>query len=157
MPTKTIYRTWCTTCNDWTWHQKPFSNIGEKEEDKKDWLCDECGTEISNITLGEIPKEKILEQRARYKEHKSWEFKKTMSAFMSIANGGTPGYSYEDIIIENDAGQKRIDEEEKHLRDEAYKKKKEEERQYNEKFKGISRNELCRCGSGKKFKKCCIK
>jgi hypothetical protein len=28
---------------------------------------------------------------------------------------------------------------------------------YLEKFQGIGRNDLCGCGSGKKYKKCCLK
>ena len=34
--------------------------------------------------------------------------------------------------------------------------RKEERRQYHPAFKNLGRNELCACGSGLKYKKCCI-
>lgn len=103
MPTQTFYRTWCKTCQDWTWHIKPFE-INIEDSKKSDWRCKVCDTEITDTKLSEVPEEKLIEQRQRYKDYKRDEFKRIMGSMMS--SGWVDGNTY----IENDAGQKNIDE-----------------------------------------------
>ncbi|HPI82626.1 MAG TPA: SEC-C metal-binding domain-containing protein, partial [Candidatus Paceibacterota bacterium] len=63
------------------------------------------------------------------------------------------------IITESDAGQHAIDEQRRKKRAEEmakYREEKEKMKEYLIKYKGIQRNETCPCGSGKKYKKCCL-
>jgi hypothetical protein len=132
MPTRNNYRTWCKKCQDWTWHQIPFK-LDVEDAKKTDWQCKICDTPISDITLKEIPREKVLEQRERYKEYKKRGFNEMMGLFMSIGYGGF-GISNKDSYIENDAGQKLIDEERIRQKELERTKRLQEEKNYQEKF-----------------------
>lgn len=156
MPTQTFYRTWCKTCQDWTWHRKPFK-IDVEDAKKSDWRCKACDTEITDTTFAEIPEEKIIEQRQRYKEHKTEEFKNIMNIYSGMGSMMSSGWGDGNTYIENDAGQKDIDEALLKKRAERLAEKKRLIEEYNIKFKGIGRNDICRCGSGIKYKKCCLK
>jgi len=58
----------------------------------------------------------------------------------------------EEVLIESDAGLKREEEIIKQKQEEIVKEMKEE----LDKFKNVGRNEICLCGSNKKYKKCCL-
>ena len=109
MPTQTFYRTWCKTCQDWTWHIKPFE-INIEDSKKSDWRCKACDTEITDTTFAEIPDEKIIEQRQRYKEHKKEKFNSIMNIYAGMGSMMSSGWVDGNTYIENDAGQKNIDE-----------------------------------------------
>lgn len=142
---KVYFRTWCKTCNDWELFYTPHF-LGEPDGET---TCKQCSKPIENITLGEIPKEKILEQRKRYKEQKSRNFREMLSVFALGGFGGAIGGGTR--IVENDAGQKLIDEE--RVKREA--EERETFRVESLKYVNLGRNEKCKCGSELKYKKCC--
>ena len=156
MPTQTYYRTWCKTCQDWTWHRKPFE-IDVEDSKKSDWRCKACDTEITDTTFAEIPDEKIIEQRQRYKEHKKEKFNRIMNIYAGKGSMKSSGWGDGNTYLENDAGQKDIDEAIIQAKEKAREEKRKQIAEYNEKFKGIGRNDICRCGSGIKYKNCCLK
>lgn len=152
MPTKTFYRTWCTTCQDWELFEFDWLHreIGDNEKS-----CRECESPVDKtVKLGDIPKEKIAEQRLRYKNYRKQQLHKTMNIFtmMGMDSNGMFRDFPEADIIENDAGQEAIDAERRRLEQEEKQRRKDEIASYH----GLGRNENCRCGSGKKYKKCCL-
>lgn len=153
MPTRTLYRTWCSTCNEWELFEFNWIDSEVEENEKR---CTKCKSPVdTTVTFGDIPREKILEQRKRYKAYKKSEFSRITNMMMGLNNPLADMFS-ENIgntdIIENDAGQKAIDEERVRLEKEERQRRKEEVAKYH----GLGRNESCRCGSGKKYKKCCL-
>jgi hypothetical protein len=147
MPSRRLNRFWCTKCQEYTLHE-----VGE------DGGCTICGTVTSEYFLKDVPLEKLMEQRERYKRAKS---KKMMGFYQSML---TLSNSNIDILAENpnveihetDAGQKAIDQRRKDLLNKKIEEHKELKREYKEKFSNTDRNETCPCGSGKKYKKCCL-
>lgn len=148
MPTKPSYRRlWCVSCQDWKLFDK---EIGEEHP----YHCNQCKTPLNeDVVLGDIPKEKILEQRKRYAESKRREFYSMMNMFQTMVEStGFMGGIESREIVEDDAGQKFIDEERIRIE--------REEREAlgleQAKYAKVERNEKCPCGSGKKFKHCHI-
>lgn len=153
------YRVWCKTCNDFVFHVK-------KEEDLK---CTHCDTIYSEILLKDIPDEKISEQRQRYKDHRKEEMNKVFKMLMEnpeqkktkelIHMLSSPGSDFDTEIHESDAGQKAIDEENKRIREAEMAERqriKDEQKAEASKYKSLGRNDICICGSGLKYKKCCL-
>ena len=153
MPTRTLRRIWCKTCNEFELHEGDFKT--------KELLCKECGTAYSDVYLKDIPKEKVLEQRKRYKDYQRKRDTDLFSYILKPRNPwadmfSEPGSDVE--IIESDAGQKKLDDKEREKarqRMEEYRKKREEEKELLKKYRGLGRNDTCLCGSGLKYKKCC--
>ena len=157
-PTIFRYRKYCKTCEDYTLHdEKHFDASGEK-------TCRICGTIYSPTPLNEIPEEKIFEQRLRYKEKQKKDWETMFSYLLTPPNPLLEMFKEYDEndfvnIKEDDAGQAAIDEEEKRIRTEKENKRREEHEikvKEFQKFKKLGRNDLCGCGSGKKYKKCCL-
>lgn len=149
--TERLYRIWCKSCNDWTIHYEKVMDVVK--------TCKECGTEYSSITLREIPKEKLEEQRARYKRQKKENFNRMFGGYVFGGFDMLSKMAGNEEIIESDAGQRRIDEDEEKIRKEKAQEReriKEEKREEDEKYKNLGRNDVCICGSGKKYKKCCL-
>lgn len=168
MPTQYLYRSWCVPCGDWTlfYHQ-----IGEDTA-----KCKVCSTAHEAIKLKDIPEEKLKEQRERYKIYKKEKDAERISSLLGgsflFSGRGTIGGGMMDqldemmsedfpepIIVESDAGQKKLDEIEDHKRKvELYNQqvKREEERKEAQKYRHLGRNDICLCGSGNKYKKCCM-
>lgn len=148
MPTHTLKRIWCKTCNEFTLHSQPF--------DSKELICRECDTHYTDIYLNEIPREKLLEQRQRYKNRKKERMNRILGGYLF-----TPdlfGLALEEEIYESDAGQIRLDEIEREERNKIYeerRKQREAEKEEEKKFRNLGRNDICLCGSGKKYKHCC--
>lgn len=144
-PVKIYYRFWCKQCQDFT-----LQNTGEDES------CRICGTITESYNLNEVPHEKLIEQQNRYRKMK-------MERFASILNVFEPVFdilsdmdeAYKPRIIECDAGYKQIEEERTQKRKERELQKELLQKEKKEKFSGINRNDICPCGSGKKYKKCC--
>ncbi len=156
MPTINYHRTWCKTCNDWTLHHHGFQSEVSS--------CKICKTEWTEITLGEIPKEKVIEQRERYKDSKKKSVGVLGAYFRAAANNyegldmRPPGSDVK--ITEEDAGQELLNEKRVAMLDarmaEETEKQKKLQQEYIS-FKSLGRNDICLCGSGKKYKKCCMK
>jgi uncharacterized protein YecA (UPF0149 family) len=160
MPTLEYYRIWCKKCKDWELHK-------QKYPDWKEWFCKECDTKHESVLLSEIPKDKILEQRERYNQKEKENTNKFFGEFMMspeqrrvkeiVHMFSEPGSDIE--IIESDAGQKEIDKKIREKRAKIVEQKRQEKEKVKEellKYKGLQRNDLCACGSGKKYKKCCL-
>lgn len=152
MPTQYTRRTWCRKCADWTIHHE-VGKFGEEH-----MACDNCETVFTTINTSEIPVEKVLEQRKRYSERKSEDFRKLMMMGMSGSFGS--GWGGNVNITEEDAGQKAIDDEraaERKRQEEEYKENRRMLTElYNDHYRKLGRNDKCACGSGKKYKQCCI-
>lgn len=149
MPQVIANRLWCQECKDWTLF---FKNIGEKDGIK----CHTCQTVHVATILSEIPEQKLLEQRQRYKADKSRQFREAFGMMQALAanpRGSVPGVNEIDRIIESDAGQRALDEYEKQLKAEVKKAATEEV----VKHRNLGRNDKCICSSGKKYKNCCLK
>lgn len=65
MPIITKYRTWCKTCVE--------------------WVCDKCGELHELYKFSEIPNEKLVEQRERYKETGFSHFKRLTGMTIVLA------------------------------------------------------------------------
>lgn len=150
----TIYkhRFWCPVCGDW----ELFTSTEEGGEK----LCENCGSTMeTGMKLGLIPEDKILEQRERYKEDQRVEFRKILDSIQNpipdsdhIVNpyGNEP--TVEVKIIEHDAGQKRVDEQ---IQKDRIAKREADSKEVDV-YRKAGRNEKCLCGSGLKYKKCCL-
>jgi hypothetical protein len=144
MPTRTLYRIWCKSCNEFTLHGTGFED--------KITTCNTCKTEYTEVYLRDIPKDKLLAQRERYKARNDF-----FDTFLSMAQQPSSLYKqeYDTKIIESDAGLKSIREERSKRYEEQIKLKKLQEEE-ELKYKNVGRNDDCLCKSGKKYKKCCL-
>lgn len=142
------YRTWCKTCKDWTLHE--------------DNICRICDTKFTECLLRDIPDDKLRAQRERYRDQKREEEADFMQRYLHPRNP-LLDMLFEEVhhkyrIVESDAGQKRLDE---IARERQVKKRMEWEEQRAKdrakelKYRKLGRNELCLCGSEKKYKLCC--
>lgn len=153
MPEITYKRSWCKKCNSWELFQVHFNTNDNPA------TCENCGTEFEAYKLSEVPEDKILEQRERYKQYKKGEYEKLFQTYLSMGSlSMDSGFFTESAprIIEADAGQKEINKkaaEERQKRKEALQKEYED---YAVTFKPLNRNDKCACGSGKKYKQCCL-
>jgi len=156
----------CTTCQDFTLHTVVYKDeINHlhylpdlfKEENDHASIC-ECGKQYETVLVRDIPKDKLKEQRERYKTFRSKQFEEGLNLFSMMGMGTTSSSFFDPVqdiktrIIESDAG---LEQEEKVIED----REREQRRLLKleiEKFKNIQRNDICLCGSGQKYKKCCI-
>ena len=144
-----MHRLWCKSCNDWTIFSK---NIGEQLN------CSACKTDHVDTLLSEIPEEKLIEQRLRYKTERGRQFREMINSAKSIpsinieTSVALSGLLEIDRILESDAGQIAIDKIRKEQLDAANKAKKAD----IDAHKHLGRNDKCRCDSGKKYKNCCL-
>lgn len=149
MPTQSSFRRlWCVNCQEWELFDRDFSF----NDVLPPLFCTKCKTPIDeNVKLGDIPKEKILEQRQRYKEKRKNSIRAAFGLFMSLGLNSNSGLS-ERKIIENDAGLLAIEKERLKIEQE----KRQELYAERAKYAKVQRNQICPCGSGKKFKHCHI-
>lgn len=163
MPTVQYRRIWCKTCGEFTLHRVPYDFDNEKHALK----CKECDTEYSSIRICDIPQEKVWEQRERYKAKNRERLTSMFKEFTKTSDErlvedllhmfSSPGSDIE--ISESDAGQKDIDEEDKKIRDVQWEERRRirvEQEEEAAKYAKLNRNDICICGSGIKFKKCCL-
>lgn len=150
----TKYRLWCKTCKDFKIHDKIYDD-GVQLFNKGPFkiLC-ECKTEFTDIKLSEISEDKILEQRKRFKENRSLKFRQRLATYTKYFADPDSFDVIErgEDLVEDDAGLLVIEAQEKA-------KKLEDKITLSrelEKFKNVNRNDICLCGSNKKYKKCCI-
>lgn len=117
---------------------------------------------IHPINIVDIPIEKVKEQRERYKQ---MNINQTKGFMLGIYMGA--GLSMLDVMMgetgvvikESDAGQLAIDERARIERAKCSNERviqKQKDREEKAKYIGLSRNEICICGSGIKYKKCCL-
>ena len=167
MPSQIKRRTWCTSCQEFETFESHLTSgttvlDAEGREIKKlsKTSCDTCGNEYVPYHLSEVPEEKILEQRARYKRMKKEEFIKMLSAYRDMSKSNILADMMREVgdksigytIKEDDAGQDAIDLEERAQREAV----RLAEQEFRAKYHGAQRNDKCRCDSGLKYKKCCL-
>ena len=159
MPTQTYNRIWCKTCEEFELHSQPING---------EFTCHLCETVYSDIKLKDIPKDKLIEQRKRYSKAESEKNLKFYNSFLKGGYGGMGGNPLDDLfrddwpnaeIQESDAGQRLIDE--KKLEKERIERERQREQRLKDlelaaKYAKLNRNDICICGSLKKYKKCCL-
>lgn len=151
MPTQQYYRFWCSKCQEFT-----IQHRGEEG------ACTICGTVTKEYKLSEVPEDKIEAQRKRYNESRLSKYENYMKAAFGPGRNilrelfeEMPVGIQQSDIIEDDAGQKEINQArfEERSRQEAIRR--ESHKEYTLHYKHLGRNEKCYCGSGNKYKKCC--
>lgn len=162
--TNYIYRLYCTSCEDFKIHDRIYidelSNPKRKEEDFKNTktyvsYCQSCNTKHDEDIILNIDNSKIEQQQKRYLRARA---KQTTEMFNHYTGGLIKSLlePFNGInsteIIESDAG---VIEQERINREKAKVAEIEAKKEFNT-FKGIGRNDICRCGSNLKFKKCCF-
>jgi len=146
MPTKHYTRTWCNSCKDFTLHHTPFG---------LEFQCKECGDTSKTFLISDIPKEKYVEQIQRWKKSKSDRIGAIYGSFLNPRTSFWDEKS-EIIITEDDLGYEKIRYENR-AKEKAERQLKIEERDnLKAKYSGLTRNDKCGCGSGLKFKNCCL-
>lgn len=163
MPTIHRYRVWCKSCENFTLHSRKDT----KDPNENEFTCISCGTIYSSIKLKDIPTDKLQEQRARWKKSEGNFLGKYLDVIGKspeqrqmeelVHMFSPPGSDIE--IHESDAGQKIIDEENRKIREAEWEEKRKiREAQAEEaaKYAKLGRNDICICGSGLKYKKCCL-
>ena len=151
MPQSTRYRYWCKTCNGFALHTA-VDDINTDEEAKL--LC-QCGTIYTPIKIKDIPQGLIAEQRVRFKEFRKRQLAQSfglLSMMGALGSFGSFGHGESSRIIEGDAGLKHEEE----VIEARRKVVKEEKRLEVLKYRDTGRNDVCLCGSGLKYKKCCL-
>lgn len=163
MPTRTKYRIWCKTCQEFMFH----SEI-EKDVDERRFSCDSCDTVYTDIFLKDISEEKLQEQRKRYQEKHKKDMEKMFGNLLEspeqrrikeLIHMFSPPGTAKLEVYESDAGQKQIDEaiRKKRMEElEGRRKIRDEQRAEAAKYTKLGRNDACICGSGLKYKKCCL-
>jgi len=141
--TKQYIRFWCSECKNFTVH-----NI--------DGPCLICGVETKEYKISDVPIEFILQQRRRFKNKRSSNFNKILNNLYYPLGGIFEETNFNYEVIETDAGQLKLEEDENKERQKVILERKEHEEEYKLFYKGVGRNEDCPCGSNKKYKKCCI-
>lgn len=152
-----LYRLWCKKCKNYELH------YSKSVFDDKDFYCKSCDTKYTDIKLSEIPKDKILEQRERYNIEQHRQFNDIMSLkFLNPMNQFVDMFSEvgsKKVVHEADAGQAAIDEIQRQKRVEEQRiqlLKRKEELAEAKRYAKLNRNDICLCGSGKKYKNCCL-
>ena len=143
-PVERKFRYWCGTCNE-------FELFSTKEDD---YVCDKCSSKHVDVEVSTIPAEKVEEQRNRFRNMRRTDFAKMMEVYQFMsANPGADMPLQSDSVMETDAGLLAIEKVEREKRE----AEQEAMRLDIEAHKGLGRNEVCKCGSGLKYKKCCLK
>jgi len=140
------HRKWCASCADW----KPF----DKTEDK--YNCADCKTEFVETNLSGIPTEKVEEQQNRFRNQRREDFRQMMSVYRWMQENPNQKYPEEikrNEIMEDDAGLLAIEDAERAKKEAEYEAMKADIAAH----KHLGRNDVCICGSGKKYKQCCLK
>ena len=107
--------------------------------------------------MSEVPEEKILEQQKRYREKQMNSYLKYLQPQKSIFEEMFSEEIGTTVIHEDDAGWKEISEQRAQAREDARREIREAKEEYDRLYSHLGRNDLCSCGSGKKFKHCHIK
>lgn len=150
MPTKTYTRTWCSSCKDFTLWHKPFEGY---------FQCKDCGDTATTYLTSEIPDEKYREQVQRWKNSENKKFSKMFGALLNPSSFHQMNWfneRHEVIIKEDDLGYQERRDNLRAKENEERKVKKEEQERLKSLYKGLTRNDKCGCGSGLKFKNCCL-
>ncbi len=166
MPERYLQRQWCKKCQSCELFEEKGLFAKKENPGESHWSCIECGTKFEPYKLSEVPKEKIKEQRERYKVWKKEQFEKMFGSYLDFGRSNrnfindmfsAPGSRTH--VTEADAGQKYIDDQIKKEREAEYEKRRAAkealEKEY-EAYRKSGRNDKCLCGSGKKYKHCCL-
>lgn len=156
MPQINYYRLWCKTCNEYTLHLRDW--------EKPKHTCRECKSVFIETPLTEIPEQKIKEQRERWSKANGAQAKSVMLKSLILGGRVATANIFGEVgsdfkVHECDAGLediKRANREarirESVVQDEIRRQRREEAKRYAH----LGRNDTCICGSGKKYKKCCL-
>lgn len=130
------YRLFCKSCND-------FTLFDTKDKLSDDKYCDTCHNMHEPVSINSIPNEKIKKQQIRYKNIIG-------GMYLDLLSNNIGQHAQR--IIETDAGLNK----EVKLKEIQRINEQEKIKEELEKYKHISRNDICLCGSNKKYKKCCL-
>lgn len=160
--TNHLYRLWCKKCEDFTIHERVFKDELEHpsyslmvfEGDKTFGHICQCKTQYTEIKISKVDKDKLEIQRKRFKQQRKENVWKAYSVLASAASSSifSSDFGHKTVVIESDAG---LEQEEKLIREEELRIK-ELQKEELIKFKNVSRNDTCLCGSNHKYKKCCL-
>lgn len=152
MPNQQIRRQWCGSCGEYRLFpvRKETLQIGEHSVQTEQECCEDCGNGYVAVPLENIPVEKREAQRERFKRaraQKAWGL--IVGGMGRLSNPASSEHGAGDAEIQEcDPGPTREE------------IRKEEQRAFVNKVAAWSvvtgRNDQCPCGSGKKFKKCCV-
>ena len=161
-------RTWCKTCQDFSLFTTYLTSenvividtLGGEIKKATRTVCMTCDNEYVPYRLSEVPEEKLIEQRARYRQMKKNEFIKMLNVYQDMSRSNIlasmMGELYDKpvgyTVREDDAGQEEITAAEKAEREARW----AAEQEFKDKYHGAQRNDKCRCDSGLKYKKCCL-
>jgi hypothetical protein len=157
-----VHRTYCKTCQDFTihhWANNPDIPIEFDEKgvsiDNNNLKCITCNTWETDYKLSDVSLDKLQKQRERYKAKIRTGRLNIFSAYniyFDLFKEPEIGYK----VIEADAGQKRIDDAKRKRLEQYRQEQKDLSDLYEKSYKHLNRNDNCACGSGLKYKKCCI-
>lgn len=152
MPTINYFRLWCRACKDYQLHTQEWG--------KKTYICKECNSEFVEIPLSKIPVEKIMQQRKRYTAGlKTFQMGDYIFGNHSGTNRMFKPVGSDFVVHEDDAGQAAIDETNNEKAEAEYQQRRAERKKSEAeatRYAKLGRNDICICGSGKKYKKCCM-
>jgi hypothetical protein len=160
-------RLWCEKCKDFTIHDtvqvsdteyRYFDSIYFDLEGDGEQVCSCCGKQWVAAPIKEMDPEKVALQRERYKNQRRRRFSESMMAFSMLACSNPLFGIFDEVgiskeIIESDAGLLY----EERVVNERMVAKRNERNAELQKFSKVNRNDICLCGSGLKYKKCCLK
>lgn len=157
---KIVYREWCKHCNDWKLFDlvpgEGMDRLSIPATQKHNFLiCSICGNKIQSYNVNEIPNDKKLEQRTRYKRNRVDVLKYIYGA--SQGNMFSELFSepsIKTVVVEADAGLASEERQARLASEERHRKFLEEQKSLTAIYRYCRRNDICPCGSGKKFKKC---
>ncbi len=156
--TKYFYRQYCKSCEDFTLHTRVYCDEPKHElfnqaifdEGVKFVSICKCNTQYTPVNISDIDQDKIDKQRKRFKEKRTNDFYKMTNILSHIAMPTNFGYSED--IIESDAGLEHVEQIERQKKNAIIEARNVELKR----FANVGRNDICLCGSEKKYKKCCL-
>jgi hypothetical protein len=149
---KPQYRTWCKNCKKFeihVWHSET------------DLVCKICDLIYTPYKTSEIPENLLLEQRQRYKNQKY----NKIDSYLNLLKPSniifdmlqTMDEAYSIITIECDAGLKAINENRIKRINIEKQRIADLNKDFDDNYSKLNRNDKCSCGSGKKYKVCHLK
>lgn len=133
---ETKYKYYCEQCQLFTYHSLKFNSVTSSEyKFNDDYICDKCGRKHSSLNGVPIPIEEFEEILQEYIEN-GWNEENIVNI-----DGIDYNLEYEPTIINmvQMIDNSILNRNKPYISEEK-----------------IGRNDLCPCGSGKKYKKCCL-
>lgn len=145
MVTNNPIQTWCKNCQNFHIHNWQNENL----------ICNICDIKYTEYLYSEIPEDKLQEQRKKYSNQKRQNFNRMFNPldYLGFNPMGSSAQTSENLIQDN-AGQKQIDENKKIEKQKLIDRYNQIKDDYNLNYSKLNRNDECSCGSGIKYKKC---